>query len=141
MTPRPVPTPDAAGALDKATAEKIVKDHGFTAAIQLWPPIPGPLRAVYADCGWWCGQVFLFHGSQLVGAPPGESAARSTYRDVQVVRQDGRAVWLAVGVFPPDGPQVPVRYALIDLQMSGDRLMYRVDSGPWQAAPAAPHHR
>ena len=140
-TPRLHPASGTADALDKAVAEKILKDHGFTAAIQLWPPIPGPLRAIYANCGSQCHQVFLFHGSQLVGAPPGESATSCTYQYLQVLRQDGRIVKLAAGVFPPHGPQILTKYALIELQMSGNRLIYRVDSGPWQAATTAPHYR
>lgn len=135
------PSPNSPGALDKAIAEKTVKDHGFTPAIQLWPPIPGPLRAVYATCGFECYQVLLFHGSRLVGAPPGESTTRPTYRYLDVARQDGRTVQLVAGVYPSTGPQVPVRYVLIELRISGNRLMYRVHHGPWQAAPAAPYHR
>lgn len=128
-------------ALERAAMEQAVADHGFTAMIQPWPPAAGPLRAVFATCGWECGQVFLFHGGQPVGAPPGESATRDTYRDVQILSQDGKTVRIAAAVYPPTGPQVPVRYDLIDLRMAGDRLMYQVAPAPWRPAPPAPHHR
>ncbi|WP_067905581.1 PQQ-binding-like beta-propeller repeat protein [Actinomadura chibensis] len=133
--------PDPAGALDRAAVERTVRDHGFTAVIQMSPPIPGPLRAVYADCGPLCGQVFLFQGGRLVGAPPGESAERPYYQDVQIVRQDGNTVRLAVAVVPPRAPCCQVPHTLIDLRMSDGRLMYRTEPGPWRPAPTAPNRR
>ena len=135
------PERPAGAALERAAVERTVADHGFTAMIQPWPPTIGPLRAVYATCGWECGQVFLFQDSRPVGAPPGESTTRDTYRDVQILSQDGTTVRIAAAVYPPTGPQLPVRYALIDLRMAGGRLMYHPASAPWLPAPPAPYHR
>ncbi|TYK49530.1 PQQ-binding-like beta-propeller repeat protein [Actinomadura decatromicini] len=134
--------PGPADAFDRAAVEKAVHDRGFAPLIQMSPPNPGPLRAVYADCGPpACGQVFLFEGDRLVGAPPGESAERPYYQDVQIVRQDGDTVRLAAAVVPPGAPCCQVEHDLIDLRMSDGGLMYRVGSGPWRPAPAAPHRR
>lgn len=133
------PEQPAGAALERAAVEQTVADHGFTAMIQPWPPSAGPLRAVYATCGWECRQVFLFQDGRLVGAPPG--ATRDTFQDVQILSQDGTTVRLAAAVYPRTGPQVPVRYILIVLRMAGDRLMYQVAPAPWRPAPPAPYHR
>lgn len=130
------PAPYSPGSPDKDVIERILNTYGFTGVIQVSPPNPGPLRAIYARCGPGCSQVFLFHGLRLVGAPPGQSASRPFYWGVQVLRQDGINVRLLATL--PAGNRGEVRPMWIDLTMRGDTLMYRIDFGLWQVAPAAP---
>jgi outer membrane protein assembly factor BamB len=136
------PRHPAGAALERAAIEQAVAAHGFTAVIPPWPPTGGRLRAVYANCGFECRQVFLFHNGRLVGAPPGESTKRNTYQDVQILSQDGTTVRLAALAYFRTGARTSLRYVLIALRLAAGRLMYQAThTAPWRPAPPAPHRR